>query len=148
MAHDVIFQPMFNFFCENVTRQKNFYAELVGWEEIKEASTSIYAVLTQNGVQIAFNGTAAYPLLNLGKRQLKSRNDFPIGTMLTFVVDDPAIVNSIARRLPELGGKIVKEPFPTYYGHWQLVFQDPEGNIARITATKLPDGETAPHLDL
>ena len=139
---------MFNFFCENVTKQKNFYEEILGWEEIKEASTSIYAVLTQNGVQIAFNGTAAYPLLNLGKRQLQNRNNFAIGTMLTFVVDDPATVNNVARQVIQLGGEIVKEPFPTYYGHWQVVFQDPEGNIARITATSLPEGETAPHLDV
>jgi len=68
--------------------------------------------------------------------------------MLSFVVEEPEAVDEAAGRVPTLGGRVIQGPFATYYGHWQLVFEDPEGNVARITCPKLPRGAEIPIVDL
>lgn len=133
-------QPMFNFLCHDVDRQFKFYQAILGWDEVKEASSPIYRVLSGAGIQLAFNGWRAYDLLSLADRKQVEGPDFPVSTMFTSVVHRPEFVNDVFRQVPELGGRIVKGPFATYYGHWQLVFCDPENNIARVTSTTLPEG--------
>lgn len=142
------FTPLFTMFCRDVERQMRFYQALVQWRDIPEWSSDIYRVLEKDGVQIGFNGWKAYELLSLGERKRPEQADFPVSSMLSFVVDTHTAVDEIARRLPELGGRIVKGPFPTYYGHWQLVFVDPENNVARITCPTLPAGVAVPQVDL
>lgn len=137
-------QPMFNIFSRDVDKQIDFYQALLGWEEIKEYSSPIYRVLTGAGIQLAFNGVKAYELMGLGSRAQIDSVDFPISTMFTSVVQDPALVDQVAQAVSSLGGSIVKGPFPTYYGHWQVVFCDPEGNVARVTSTNLPSGAVVP----
>ena len=131
-------QPMFNIFSRDVDRQIDFYQALLGWVEIKEYSSPIYRVLTGAGIQLAFNGFKAYELMGLGDREQIESEDFPISTMFTSVVQDPTLVDQVAEAVPSLGGFVVKGPFATYYGHWQVVFRDPEGNIARVTSTSMP----------
>ncbi len=137
-------QPMFNIFSRNVDRQIAFYQAVLGWEEIKEYSSPIYRVLSGAGIQLAFNGIRAYELMGLGDREQAESSVFPISTMFTSVVQDPYLVDQVAKAIPLLGGAIVKGPFPTYYGHWQVVFSDPEGNIARVTSTVLPPATQIP----
>lgn len=128
-------QPMFNVFCRDVDQQFSFYQGLLGWDEVKEASSPIYRVLTGGGIQLAFNGWKAYDLLSLADRKQSESPDFPISTMNSFVVQTPDLVNKVFMALPALGGRLVKGPFATYYGHWQLVFCDPENNVVRVTST-------------
>jgi len=71
-------------------------------------------------------------------------SDREIGSLLTFVIADHE--RDIARQVVDLGGAIVKPPFASYYGHWQVVFQDPEGNIARISAASFPSDAITPEL--
>ncbi|WP_454740107.1 VOC family protein [Cupriavidus necator] len=133
-------QPMFNLLCRDVDKQFNFYQAILGWDEVEEASSPIYRVLTGSGIQLAFNGWKAYDLLSLADRKQSDAKDFPISMMFTSVVHRPEFVNDVFRQVPELGGRIVKGPFATYYGHWQLVFCDPENNVARVTSMMLPEG--------
>ena len=144
MASADKFQPMHNIFCDDVEKQKQFYAAILGWDDIPEASSPIYRVLQGNGFQLAFNGVPAYELLGLKDRERRRTSTSSAGTMVTFVVEDWATVDEIAHKVPELGGSIVKGPFATYYGQWQLVFNDPEFNIARITAMTIPEGAEIP----
>jgi len=133
-------QPMFNIFCKDLNRVFNFYQAVSGWNEVPEASSPIYRVLHQDGTQIAFNGLLAYQLLGLSDRQPETEECAPVKTMVTFVVEEPVDVDSLAERAHEHGGSVVQGPFPTYYGHWQVVLQDPEQNILRATCPKLPPG--------
>jgi len=133
-------QPMFNIFCRDVDRQFKFYQSLLDWDEFKEASSPIYRVLTGAGIQLAFNGWRAYDLLSLADRKQSEQANFPISSMTSFVVESPDLVNNVFLELASLGGHVVKGPFATYYGHWQLVFCDPENNVVRVTSTKLPAG--------
>ncbi|WP_079436489.1 VOC family protein [Zoogloea sp. LCSB751] len=133
-------KPMFNIFCQDLDRVFNFYQAISGWKEILEASSPIYRVLHQEGTQIAFNGFRAYELLGLSDRQPESKERAPVSTMVTFVVQEPGDVDALAARVSGFGGSVVQGPFPTYYGHWQVVLQDPERNILRATCPKLPHG--------
>lgn len=140
--------PLFNVFCHNIDTQFAFYQGILGWTEIKEASSPIYRVLTGDGIQLGLNGWKAYDLLGLGNRIRADGTNFGISTMLSFVVDQPSVVDKNAGRVESLGGRIVKAPFATYYGHWQVVFCDPEGNVCRITSSVLPHGVEPAQVDL
>ena len=141
---ELVCQPMFNIFCRDIDRQLDFYKHLLGWDEIKEASSPIYRVLTGAGVQLGFNGWMAYDLLSLADRIKPEKTDFPINTMITFMVEEPELVDGAFRKITEWGGRVVKAPFATYYGHWQIVFCDPENNVVRITSSVLPEGIQPP----
>ncbi|SEJ76565.1 hypothetical protein SAMN05421762_3761 [Pseudooceanicola nitratireducens] len=139
------FRPMHNIFCEDVENQMQFYAAILGWNPIPEYFSPIYRVLQNGDFQLAFNGDPAYELLGLKGRKRRRRTPSSlINTMVTFMVDDWTTVDEIAAKVPELGGSIVQGPFATYYGQWQLVFNDPEFNVARITAMSLPEGVEIP----
>jgi predicted enzyme related to lactoylglutathione lyase len=142
------FSPLFTMFCHDVERQMRFYQAINGWRDIPEWSSSIYRVLERDGVQIGFNGWKAYELLGLADRKRSEAGDFNVTNMLSFVVDSHQAVDEVAKRLPELGGRVVQGPFATYYGHWQVVFTDPENNVGRITSPGLPPGVSLPTVDL
>lgn len=139
--------PLFNIFCRDVDRQMRFYQSIIGWRDVPEWSSPIYRVLERDGTQIGFNDFKAYELLGLSDRKPAAGRGSDVTTMLTFMVDDRTVVDEVAKKIPQLGGQLVQGPFPTYYGHWQLVFLDPEGNVARVSATSLPPGVTAPVVD-
>ncbi|WP_198937750.1 VOC family protein [Pelomonas sp. KK5] len=142
------YTPLFNIFCRDVDRMMRFYRTICGWRDIPEISSPIYRVLERDGVQIGFNGWKAYDLLGLSARQKLEGDDVPVSSMLSFVVTDPALVDKAAALVKSMGCRVIQGPFPTYYGHWQLVFEDPERNIARITCPKLPAGAVIPTVDL
>jgi hypothetical protein len=48
-----------------------------------------HRVLTGAGVQLGFNGWMAYDLLSLADRIKPEKTDFPINTMITFMVEKP-----------------------------------------------------------
>lgn len=141
------FLPMFNLFCHSVDGQLEFYRQLLGLQEIVEASSPIYRVLTDGVLQIGFNGMPAYALMGLEARQRDASVDFAACSMLTFVVQEPGLVDEARRKAEPAGGAVVKGPFATYYGHWQVVIADPEGNVMRLTCPSLPAGTQAPALE-
>jgi hypothetical protein len=47
--------------------------------------------LTGAGVQLGFNGWMAYDLLSLADRIKPEKTDFPINTMITFMVEKPQL---------------------------------------------------------
>lgn len=139
---------LFTLFCCDVERVMRFYQGICGWNDVPEYSSSIYRVLVQDGVQIGFNGWKAYELLGLSSRTRSEVVGFPVNSMLSFVVSAVEEVDAAARLVVDLGGAVVQGPFPTYYGHWQVVFSDPEGNIGRVTCGALPQGVNAPVVEL
>lgn len=54
------------------------------------------------------------------------------------MLDAPGDVDVAAAQSVELGGAIVKAPYPTYYGQWQAVLSDPEGHVFRVSCERLP----------
>ena len=57
-----------------------------------------------------------------------------------------AEVDASSLKAAALGGRIIKAPYPTYYGQWQTVLADPENNIFRLSYQGLPEGVNVPKL--
>ena len=52
--------------------------------------------------------------------------------MLTFNVESLAEVDRLTALAASRGAKLATAPYRTYYGAWQSVLFDPEGNVFRI----------------
>ena len=53
-------------------------------------------------------------------------------SMLTFNVESLAEVDRLTALAASRGAKLATAPYRTYYGAWQSVLFDPEGNVFRI----------------
>ncbi len=134
--------PSFNFLCRDIDRQFAFYQALLGWDDDSTARSPIFRALLGGGVQLGFNAEVAYALLGLADR-MPTRDPAPVTAYPTFELASPAHVDTAAARASALGGRIVKVPFATYYGQWQVVLADPESNVLRLAAGTLPAGIAA-----
>lgn len=134
----------FNLFCRDPQAQVDFYAALLGWPEAVASRSPIYRALELDGVQLGFNAEAAYGLLGLAERRPAAR-PAPVTAYATFMLDAPDAVDRAAAEASARGGSVLKPPYPTYYGQWQTVLADPEGNVFRASCAGLPAGvEPAP----
>ena len=124
----------FNLLCRDIEAQKAFYAALLGWPEAVHSRSPIYRALEHDGVQFGFNAMEAYELLGLAGRAPEADGaPSPVTAYATFMLEDPGNVDAAAASAIELGGSVVKAPYPTYYGHWQAVLSDPEGHVFRVS---------------
>jgi predicted enzyme related to lactoylglutathione lyase len=118
-----------NLFCADPERLMAFYRDLLSLPENEAARSPIYRALRLGPAELGFNKTDAYALLNLGDRVPGDRG---VRAYATFALPATTDVDALAQHLVELGGKIVKAPYRTYYGAWQAVAEDPEGNVFRL----------------
>jgi predicted enzyme related to lactoylglutathione lyase len=135
----------FNLLCRDVEAQLDFYARLLRWPEAVRSRSPIYRALEHDGVQFGFNALPAYALLGLDDRRpdasaSPATSPPPVTAYATFMLATPAEVDAAAREAERLGGRIVKAPYPTYYGQWQAVLSDPERHVFRVAAAALPEG--------
>lgn len=138
-----------NLFCRDIEAQLRFYAALLaaaGATEAVHSRSAIYRALQGPGWQFGFHASPAYGLLGLGDRAALAGSLPPTTCYATFMLGDVADVEAGAARTPPLGGRVVKPPYPTYYGHWQAVLADPEGHVFRLGCARLPDGVARPTL--
>jgi predicted enzyme related to lactoylglutathione lyase len=135
----------FNLFCRDIDAQFNFYRELLKLPEAAASHSPIYRALETPDFQFGFNAWAAYALLGMDERAPKATDaPPPVIAYTTLMVADPTEVDDAAKRVSELGGRVVKGPYPTYYGQWQVVLADPEANIFRLSAAALPENVVPP----
>jgi predicted enzyme related to lactoylglutathione lyase len=118
-----------NLFCRDPVALMGFYRDLLGLPERVEARSDIYRALRLGPAELGFNQSEAYALLGLGDRV---PGDDGVRAYATFVVEEPAEVERLAVRVRDLGGRVIKGPYRTYYGAWQVVAEDPEGNVFRL----------------
>jgi predicted enzyme related to lactoylglutathione lyase len=117
-----------NIFARDVVKLAGFYAEVFGLEEIVASRSPIFRGLRTKRANIGFNAHDAYELLNLQK----STDGTGIRSFTTFDVDSAAEVDRLTPIAVEKGATLLKAPFTTYYGWYQSVLLDPEGNAFRI----------------
>jgi hypothetical protein len=117
-----------NIFAEDIAKLAGFYADVFGFEEIVASRTPIFRGLRTKKANIGFNAHDAYGLLNLQK----STNGTGIKSFTTFDVDNVEEVDRLTPIAVEKGATLLKAPFTTYYGWYQSVLLDPEGNAFRI----------------
>lgn len=130
----------FNLLCRDVEAQFAFYRHLLDLPEAEASRSPIYRALQTRDFQFGFNAAPAYDLLGLADRKPAPDTVSAVIAYATFMVDTPAAVDAAATAAVALSGKIVKAPFATYYGQWQTVLQDPEGNVFRVASETLPAG--------
>ncbi len=119
-----------NLFARDIDKLSSFYSELFGFPEIVGHRSPIYRCLDAGGVEFGFNAELAYDLLGLSTRKPGAQKT--ISAYFTIEIASAAAVDALAARVVELGGKVVKPPYDTYYNARQAVLEDPEGNVFRI----------------
>ncbi len=127
----------FNLFCRDIEAQMAFYRDVLQLAERADVRSDLYRALAARDIEIGFNAIAAYELLGLADRRPQDGVPSPVVGYATFMADAPGDVDAATERAKALGAVVVKAPYKTYYGDWQVVLMDPEGNVFRIGA-KLP----------
>jgi catechol 2,3-dioxygenase-like lactoylglutathione lyase family enzyme len=125
-----------NILAADIEALSGFYARLLGFREIESHRSPIYRCLDARGMELGFNADQAYDLLHIGDRRPQGRGGVQV--YLTFEVESPDEVAVLAQACAAAGGRIVKEPYDTYYNARQAVLEDPEGNVFRLNYRKGP----------
>lgn len=124
----------FNLFCRDIEVQMQFYRDVLGLEERVDLRSPLYRALAVRDIEVGFNALDAYDLLGLADRQPRGEACLPVVGYATFMTDTPEDVDAATERAKALGAAVVKAPYRTYYGDWQVVLKDPEGNVFRVGA--------------
>jgi catechol 2,3-dioxygenase-like lactoylglutathione lyase family enzyme len=123
-----------NLFCRNHEACFSFYQALLGGAEIESQRSTIFCSLSFGGFELGFHAPEAVTLLEAAPWQAAGTSPAQPGAAHypNFDVDTAAAVNAAADQAVALGGRVVKGPYATYYGAWQVVLADPEGHFFRI----------------
>ena len=128
--------PLFyvNIFTRDLLGLSAYYQKLFELGEIAESRSEIFRGYNTNGCCLGFSSTEAYELLSLTDSDAQTDN-----VLMTFAASSREEVHARCSYAVELGGTLVKSPFKTYYGWYQGVLRDPEGNPFRINYTPITD---------
>lgn len=121
--------PLFyvNVFARDMVALAEYYQTLFYLDEITESRSDYFIGFESGGCCIGFSSQGAYELLSLN--QPANQTDT---VLMTFAATSREDVDARCKYAAELGGTVVKNPFETYYGWYQAVLRDPEGNPFRI----------------
>lgn len=120
--------------AEDFAGLADFYQQLLDLDEVMELRSEHFRGLTIGGTILGFSAHTAYDMLNLVAPEKDSAG---VNSFLTFEVDDDAQVDRLTAAAIAAGATCVKEPGRTYYGAWQSVLLDPEGNAFRLNHLEL-----------
>lgn len=117
-----------NVFARDIEALSGFYRRVFGFHEIEAIQSPIFRGLDTGKSSIGFNAHDAYELLHLSD----FRETRGVKFLLNFDVDTNEAVDRLAPAAVAAGATLVKAPYETYYGWYQAVLLDPEGNVFRI----------------
>ncbi len=138
-------QLQVNLFCRDIDAQLAFYTAVLDAPEAVSARSAIFRAVALPHAQLGLHAPAAAALLGLADR-VDSRHPPAVSAYATFMLDDAAAVNRACECALQSGARLIKAPYATYYGQWQVVLADPEGHVFRLSAVGLPAGQVAPKL--
>ncbi|MHA3704647.1 VOC family protein [Jatrophihabitans sp. YIM 134969] len=117
-------------FADDFESLADYYQEVFGLPEVESLHSEHFRGLQIGPTVLGFSrAETAYDLLELPRPAPQSTG---VKSFVTFEVpseDDVARMLAVA---VAAGGTPVQEPHRTYYGAWQAVVLDPEGNAFRI----------------
>lgn len=117
-----------SFISEKFVELFEYYRELFDLIEIPEMHTDIFRGADLDGVMLGFSDAVVYDMLHIPEwRDYSGTNQY-----LTFECDSDDEVGELTKKGVELGGRVLHEPYRTYYGAWQSVLADPQNNVFRI----------------
>ncbi len=122
-----------NLYCRDHEACFLFYQALLGGSVIEAQRSPIFRSLSFGHFDLGFHAPEAVALLQATPWQAASDAGQPGASHYpNFDVEQPAAVDAAATQAVALGGRVVKGPYATYYGAWQVVLADPEGHFFRI----------------
>ena len=117
-----------SFISERFVELFGFYSATFDLPEVVELHSEIFRGADASGVTIGFSAPVVYEMLNITDwRDAKGTTQY-----LTFECASDGEVDARTATAVGLGGKLLHDPYETYYGAWQSVLADPDGNVFRI----------------
>ena len=123
-----------SFFATDVEKLSTFYADLLDLDEVVELRSEHFRGLRIGPTILGFSATSAYQMLNLTPPAASGDG---VDTFLTFEMPNEPEVDVVTAAAVAAGAVCVRQPGPTYYGAWQSVLLDPEGNAFRLNHLQL-----------
>jgi len=106
----------------------DFYSSTFELDEVEELHSDIFRGAKVGDMTLGFSAAVVYEMLNI--------EDWsnPTGTTqyLTFEGASDDEVTMLTERAVAHGARLLHDPYETYYGAYQSVLADPDGNVFRI----------------
>jgi uncharacterized glyoxalase superfamily protein PhnB len=105
-----------------------FYSTTFDLPEVVQLRSEIFRGADASGVTIGFSAPVVYEMLNIQEWA------DPKGTAqyLTFECESDVHVTAATENAVANGARLLHDPYETYYGAYQSVLADPDGNVFRI----------------
>ena len=117
-------------FADDIDAEARFYQEVFDLVEVESLRSPHFRGLQLGPTVLGFSARAtAYDLLDLPRPEPGAAG---VRTFITFEPTQRERVEELVGKAGTAGATLVQEPHGTYYGAWQAVLLDPEGNAFRI----------------
>ena len=105
-----------------------FYSTTFDLSEVVELHSDIFRGADVSGLTLGFSAPVVYEMLHIDEwADAKGTTQY-----LTFEMASDAEVTATTDRAVANGARLRHDPYETYYGAWQAVLADPDGNVFRI----------------
>lgn len=117
-----------SFISADFVRLFEFYSTTFDLAEVVALRSEIFRGADASGVIIGFSAPVVYEMLNIQEwAEPKGTTQY-----LTFEVESDSAVAVATDRAVAGGARVLHDPYETYYGAYQSVMADPDGNVFRI----------------
>ena len=106
----------------------DFYSKTFDLPEVEDLRSDIFRGADASGVIIGFSAPVVYEMLNIQEWA----NPHGTTQYLTFECESDQHVADATERAIAHGARLLHDPYETYYGAFQSVLADPDGNVFRI----------------
>ena len=105
-----------------------FYRTTFELEEVVELRSDIFRGATVGATTLGFSATVVYEMLGIDEwADARGTTQY-----LTFEAASDDEVGELTERAVANGARLLHDPYETYYGAFQSVLADPDGNVFRI----------------
>ncbi|MHB1517243.1 MAG: VOC family protein [Acidimicrobiales bacterium] len=119
----------------DIAELSDFYHRCFGWPEVMSLRSDLFRGLDSGNVIVGFSDLAAAEVLGVGDLVAPEG----VRGFLTVEVDSDIDVEERTLSAEQAGATVRKAPYRTYYGAYQSVLLDPEGNAFRINHLEVED---------
>ena len=117
-----------SFISADFIRLFDFYSKTFDLLEVEDLRSEIFRGADASGVIIGFSAPVVYEMLNIQEwANPRGTNQY-----LTFECESDQHVTDATQRAVANGARLLHDLYETYYGAYQSVLADPDGNVFRI----------------